>query len=207
MSSNSVTGSGTLLENPDTSGSGYLTIPLPISSRFSDALDYYSAVLDGVGRSYVSSVELAPTDAFFAKNFSKKPLPASIQKRTDISFSFDPNEEILYVSFASKSNDAQDFPLNTTKTDDIIQWISSENEAKDQFTVKFNFQGKETCNKAPRGIISGLPSGWKCQQQGSLMLGESQIQGEWKCGGPKKTKEKARKAIETHYKGLTVEIK
>ena len=174
------------MQNPDTSGSGYLTIPLPISSRFPDALDYFSAVLNGVGRNYVTSIELAPTDAFFAKNFSKKPLPASIQKRTDISFSFDPNDEILYVTLASKSNEAQDFPLNSTKTDDIIQWISSENEAKDQYTVKFNFQGKETCNKVPPGIISGLPTGWKCQQQGSLMFGENKIQGQWKCEGSEK---------------------
>lgn len=202
-----MTNEGTLLKNPDTSGSGYLTIPLSITSQFSDAVNYFSAVLDGVGRNYVSSIELAPTDSFFATHFSKKPLPASIQKRNDISFSFDPNDEILYVTLPSNPKESKDFLLNDTKTDDIIQWIASENETKNQLIVKFNFEGKETCSKVPRGIVSRLPAGWKCQQHGSLMLGESQIQGEWKCEGPEKTKEKARKAIENHYKGFSVEIK
>ena len=202
-----MTTEGTLLKNPDTSGSGYLTIPLSITSQYPNAVDYFSAVLDGVGRSYVSSIELTPTDSFFASHFSKKPLPTSIEKRTDISFSFDPNDEILYLTFASNPKESKDFALNNTTTEDIIQWISSENESKNQLIVKFNFQGKETCSKVPRGLVSGLPTGWKCQQQGSLMIGDDQIQGEWKCEGPEKTKEKARKAIETHYKGLSVEIK
>jgi hypothetical protein len=163
--------------------------------------------LDGVGRNYVSSIELAPTDLFFATHFSKQPLPASIKNRNDISYSFDPNDEILYVTLASDSNRSQHFPLNTTKLDDIIQWISAGNETKGKFIVKFNFEGKQTCSKVPRGIVNGLPAGWQCEQQGSLMFGENKIQGEWKCEGPEKTKEKARKAIEKHYKGLNVEIK
>jgi len=203
----SVTAEGTLLKNPDTSGSGYLTIPLSITSQFSDALDHFSSVLDGVGRNYVTSIELSPTDSFFAAHFSKKSLPASIKNRNDLSYSFDPNEEILYVTLASNPNQSQHFPLNTTKTDDIIQWISTGNEDKAKFTVKFNFEGKETCSKVPRGIIAGLPAGWQCEQQGSLMFSENKIQGEWKCEGSEKTKEKARKAIEKHYKGLNVEIK
>jgi hypothetical protein len=162
--------------------------------------------LDGVGINYVSSVELSPTDAFFTTHFSKKPLPAAIQKRNDISYSYDPNENVLYVTLPSNPRQSQHFPLDSAKTDDIIQWIASENEAKTKFTVKYNFEGKETCNKAPRGIVAGLPAGWTCQQQGGMMFGAEKIQGEWKCEGPEKAKEKARKAIEKHYKGLNVEI-
>ena len=51
-----------------------------------------------------------------------------------------------------------------------------------------------------------MPSGWKCEQQGPLMFGEDKIQGAWKCEGSEKTKDKARKTIEKHYKGLNVEI-
>jgi hypothetical protein len=203
----SVTPEQTLLKNPDTSGSGYLTIPLSITSQFTDAVNDYSAVLDAIGRNYVSSIELAPTDAFFASHFSKEPLPASIIKRNDLSYSFDPNDEILYVTLSSNSSQSQHFPLDTTKMDDIVEWISSGNETKAKFTVKFNFEGKETCSKAPRGIVAGLPTGWQCEQQGSLMFSDNKIQGEWKCEGPVKTKENARKAIEKHYKGLNVEIK
>lgn len=162
--------------------------------------------MDGVGLSYVSSIELSPTDSFFAGNFSKKSLPASIKNRNDILYSFDPNEEVLYVSLASNPRESQNFSLNTAKTDDILQWISASNETKSKFIVKYNFEGKDTCSKAPRGIITGLPPGWQCQQQGALMYGGDKIQGEWKCEGPEKTKEKARKTIEKHYKGLNVEI-
>ncbi len=203
----SVTTEGTLLKNPDKSGSGYLTIPLSITSQYSDALDHFSSVLDGVGRNYVSTVELAPTDAFFAAHFSKQSLPAAIKKRNDILYSFDPNEEMLYVTLGSNPKESQHFPLDTAKIDDIVQWISSGNSTKGKLTVKFNFEGKATCTKVPRGIIAGLPAGWQCEQQGSLMFGENKIQGEWKCEGPEKTKEKAQKAIEKHYKGLNVEIK
>ena len=202
----SVTNDGKLLKNPDTSGSGYLTIPLAITSQYPNALEYFSAVLDGVGREYVSSIELAPADAFFATHFSKKALPAVVQKRNDISYSFDPNEDVLYVSNASNPSQSQNFSL-TTKLNDIIEWISSGNETKGKLVVKYNFQGKESCGKAPRGIISGLPAGWLCEQQGSASYGQDKIQGEWKCEGPEKTKDKARKAIEKFYKGLNhVEI-
>ncbi|CAF0866203.1 unnamed protein product [Rotaria sp. Silwood1] len=201
-----VTSEGTLLKNPDTSGSGYLTIPLSITSQFADAVDYFSSVLDSIGRNYVSSIELAPTDSFFKKQFSKA-LPPSIKNRTDLSYSLDPNDEVLYVTLSSKPNQSQNFQLATTKIEDIIQWISTSNETKVKFNVKFDFEGKETCSKVPHGIITGLPVGWKCEQQGSLLYGENIIQGEWRCEGPEKTKEKARKAIEKHYKGLDIEIK
>lgn len=194
------------MKNPDTSGSGYLTIPLAITSQYPDALDYFSTVLDGVGRDYVASIELSPTDAFFAANFSKQALPATIRKRNDISYSFDPNEEVLYVSNASNPNQSQNFSLNT-KLNDIVEWISAGNETKGKLIVKYDFQGKDKCSKAPRGIITGLPAGWLCEQQGSATYGQEKIQGEWKCEGPEKTKEKARKTIENFYKGLNnVEI-
>lgn len=192
------------MKNPDTSGSGYLTIPLSISSQYADAVTHYSAVLEAIGRSYVSSIELAPTDAFFANHFSKQALPASIVKRTDLSYSFDPNDEILYVTLGPTT---QHFPLDSTTTDQIVEWISVGNETKGTLNVTFDFEGKETCKKVPRGTITGLPTGWQCEQKGSLTFGESHIQGEWKCQGPEKSKSAAQKAIEKHYKGLTVQIK
>lgn len=162
--------------------------------------------MDSIGRDYVSSVELAPTDSFFANRFSNQELPVSIKNRTDISYSFDPNDEVLYVTLASNPTKSQHFPLETTKIEDIIKWISTKDEVEAKLIVKYNFEGKETCSKVPRGLITGLPAGWQCEQQGSTMFSENKIQGEWKCEGPEKTKEKARKAIEKYYKGFNVEI-
>ena len=202
----SVTNDQTLLKNPDTSGSGYLTIPLSISEHFPDALNYFSNVLDKIGRNYVTSIELSPTDSFFTSNFSKKSFPTSILNRKDIHYSFDPNEEVLHVSFASNPERSKEFPLKTTKTDEILQWIDEENEIQTKFIVSFHFQGKDLCKKAPRGIVKGLPSGWTCEQEGSMTIGSDQIQGSWKCHGPEKSKVNARKAIDKFYRGFQVEI-
>ena len=182
-------------------------MPLVVTAQFSDVVNYYSVVLDAVGRDYVTSIELPATDDFFASHFSKRPLPESITNRKDVAFSFDPNEEILYVTRTSKSTESQHFPLNSTQTKDIIEWISGCDATKAVLIVKFDYEGKETCSKVPRGIVSGLPSGWKCEQQGSLIIGQDKIQGEWKCEGPEKTQANAKKAIEKFYKGFNVEIK
>ena len=162
--------------------------------------------MKSIGHNYVASIELASTDAFFISHFSKKPLPISIKNRNDIKYSYDPNEEILYVTISSSPNQSQYFPLDTTQTDDIVQWILISSEAKAKFTIKFNFEGKSTCSKVPRGIITGLPVGWQCEQKGSFIYSEDKIQGEWKCEGPEKTKDNARKAIEEFYTGLNIEI-
>lgn len=129
-----------------------------------------------------------------------------IQNRNDILYSYDPNEEYLYVTVSSNNNQTQYFPLDTTKTSDIIEWISVANEPRAKFNVKFNFQGKEICNKVPRGTINGLPIGWQCEQKGGAMWSDDHIRGEWKYQGPEKTKDNAKKAIENFYKGLNIEI-
>ena len=183
-----------------------MTIPLSITLLFPDAVNHFSSVLNAIGHNYVTSIELTPADAFFGAHFSKEPLPASIENRKDISYSFDPNEELLYVTVASNPEQTQYFPLDTAKMSDIIDWISVANEPKAKFNIKFNFEGKDTCSKVPRGTITGLPIGWQCEQKGSSMYDEDKIRGEWKCEGPEKTKAAARKTIENFYKGLHIEI-
>ncbi|CAF3085432.1 unnamed protein product [Rotaria sp. Silwood2] len=126
----------------------------------------YSSVLDCIGGSNVIAIELATTDLFFVSHFSKEPFPISIINRNDILYSFDPNDDLLFVTISSDSK-----------------------------------QCKEICNKVLRGIITGLPTGWQCEQKGVLMCIEDKIQHEWIREGPeKKTKDTARTAIEHFYK-------
>ncbi|CAF1652938.1 unnamed protein product [Rotaria magnacalcarata] len=110
------------------------------------------------------------------------------------------------LTCSSNSTRYQHFPLNSTKLNDIIEWILVSNEPKAKFHVKFNFQGKEICNTVPRGVITGLPVGWRCEKKGSLTFSEDKIEGEWKCEGPEKIKDNARLAIEHFYQGLNIEI-
>ena len=202
----SVTSEHTLLKNPDTSAAGYLTIPLAITSLFPDALHHFSSVLDAIGRDYVTSIELQPTDTFFAAHFSKQPLPASVCQRNDVSYSFDPNEDLLWVSHSSKSNLQQYFSLNGTKTEEIIDWISEIDQPRATFTVKYHFVGQDVCGKLPHGPIKGLPTGWQCEQQQTATHGPELQKGQWKCQGPERSRQQARQAIEQFYQGLSVEI-
>jgi hypothetical protein len=202
----SVTAERTLLKNPDTSGSGYLTVPLVITCHLSDAVAFFSRVLDDIGRSYVASIELAPVDAFFPTHFCQQVLPTSITRRTDVSYSFDPNDDVLHVTLTSDVRRSRPFPLETTQFDELIQWISMDKESHGSWTVTFKFEGHRVCSTVPRGAIKRLPTGWRCEQQGVVTISDDRVQGQWRCHGPEKSKETARKAIERHYKDLHVEI-
>ena len=206
LSMSSITADHTLLKNPDTSAAGYLTIPLAITSLLPDALDHFSAVLDAVGRDYVTSIELLPTDKFFAAHFSKRALPDVVCQRKDVSYSFDPNEELLWVSHSSNPNLQQYFPLNSTATDDIIEWISEIDQPRATWTVAYHFVGKDICEKVPRGPIKDLPAGWQCEQHQSASHGPEAQKGQWKCQGPERSKQQARQAIEQFYQGFSVDI-
>ena len=162
--------------------------------------------MDQIGRDYVSSIELGPNDAFFSSHFSKQPLPASIRNRNDLSYSFDPNEELLYVTHASNPDVRQYFPLHTATTEEIVEWIATINEPKGTLIVNWSAEGEEKSKEIPRGTIQGLPIGWQCEQQGTLSSGPHGHKGQWKCQGPDKSKVEARQAIERFYKGFSIDI-
>ena len=162
--------------------------------------------MDQIGRDYVSSIELEPNDAFFSSHFSKQPLPASIRNRNDLSYSFDPNEELLYVTHASNPDVRQYFPLHTATTEEIVEWIATINEPKGTLIVNWSAEGEEKSKEIPRGTIQGLPIGWQCEQQGTLSSGPHGHKGQWKCQGPDKSKVEARQAIERFYKAFSIDI-
>lgn len=201
----SVTPEKTLLINPDTSGAGYLTIPLSITSQFSDAVKYYSSVVNAVGSNYITSIELSPRDAFFASHFSKQPLPESICQRNDLAYSYDPNENTLYINSTKNPKIYQYFPLDTTKTSDLVDWASTTEEPRATWRVSYRAEGDDACKKITTSTISGLPAGWRAESGGSSG-GSNFIQGEFKFEGPEKTKEEARKVIEQHFQGVSVQI-
>lgn len=96
--------------------------------------------------------------------------------------------------------------MERTTTKEIVDWISTIDENETSVKIQFDFQGRDICRKAPRQPVSGLPTGWRCEQQGSLTISDEKINGFWKCSGPKKTEEKARKAIEQYYQGFPIVV-
>ena len=202
----SVTPQFTLLMNPDSSNAGYLTIPLAMSSLVTDALQHYSSVLRAFRHDNVTSIELSARDAFFRSHFSREPLPESVCQRDDLFFSFDPSQDLLFVKSRRKSKVFQEFPLQTTTTADILDWIATIDERRTTLHVSFRFEGENILTRAPLGPISGLPAGWTCEMHGGCSGSSTTLAGAWQCRGPVKTQIEARKSIEKYYEGFSVEI-
>ncbi|CAF3807508.1 unnamed protein product [Rotaria sordida] len=192
-----------LLKNQDTSGSGYLTIPLSITRLFPSALKHYASLL-GSQSNLVAEIELGPTDGIFVEKFGS-PLPETIRNRNDISYMYNPEEGTFYVTVGK--NEAHEFPLDGTKTKDIVDYVEVANEKKAAFIVTFNIQGEETYKKWPGRLNSNLlPAGWSCEQHGSLSGGSHSSKGAWKLQGPEKSKEAALEIAKKYYDGFGVNI-
>ncbi|CAF1309711.1 unnamed protein product [Rotaria sordida] len=169
-----------LLKNQDTSGSGYLTVPLSITRLFPSALKHYASLLESQSN-LVAEIELGPTDSIFVEKFGS-PLPETIRNRNDISYMYNPEEGTFYVTVVS-------------------------NEKKAAFIVTFNIQGEETYKKWPGRLSSNLlPAGWSCEQHGSLSGGSHSSKGAWKLQGPEKSKEAALEIAKKYYDGFGVNI-
>ena len=127
----------TLLKNPDRSGSGYLTIPFLVTSNrkkeifvefvlipFSlentrNALLKYEYVINGIGKDYVSTVEMHPDDQFILRNWGT--IPDEMKSRS-VGFIYDPLEEFLYVNIPHTSK-SKEFKLGSTSIKDIETWF------------------------------------------------------------------------------------
>ena len=194
------------MKNPDTSGAGYLTIPISITSKHLNAVEYYSSVLNAIDPINVSSIELLPTDWFFMLNFSKRSLPKEITERDDISYSYEPQNEMLTVIYRSNPDIFRSFSLTETTTDEIIEWISYLGQPRSILIVNYHLQGESTCRTMSRSEIKGLPPGWQCDPYGSCSGGSDHWKGQWKCHGPETNKQQARKVIEEFYQNQSIEL-
>ncbi len=128
----------TLLKNPDRTGSGYLTIPFIVTSKsnfsfskitfiyFSllentrNVLLKYEYVINGIGKDYVSTIEIHPDDIFIQKNWGS--VPAELHSR-NVEFLYDPLEEFLYVNIPHTSK-SKEFKLGSTTMKDIQTWFT-----------------------------------------------------------------------------------
>ncbi|CAF2895616.1 unnamed protein product [Rotaria sp. Silwood2] len=197
-----ITAQRRLRKNRDTSGSGYLTIPLSITRLFPSALTHYGSLLEAEP-DLVAIIELSSTDGIFVEKFGS-PLPETIRNRNDILYLVNPMENMLYVSI--NGNDSGGFPIDETTTEQIVEYINLANEKKAAFLIKCEITGKETVDKWPHDSIKNLPVGWTCELNGGFASGSDFIKGTWKCQGPESKKEDAYKIVEKYYEGFDVHI-
>lgn len=99
---------GDFIKNPDSSGSGYLTIPLAVTKNLPDSIKYYAKVIRKLGVE-LEDIELGHDDATIQAIFKQ---PSDILAKAI--FAYSPLEKMLYVEVGRRS---QAFPVNTKQTD------------------------------------------------------------------------------------------
>jgi hypothetical protein len=169
-------------------------------------MQHFADVFDSIGRDDVTSIELLPTDALFTRYFSKQTLPTEICRRTDLLYSLNLNDDLLTITLSTDTDLQQSFPLSSSTTNELVEWITLLDQPRTTLVVTYDFQGNDVCSRVPRGIINGLPVGWQCEQRGAASFSSTVQRGQWKCRGPTMSRDAARTAIEEHYRGLSVQI-
>ncbi|CAF3490216.1 unnamed protein product [Rotaria sp. Silwood1] len=195
----------TLLKNPDRTGSGYLTIPFIITKNTRNALLKYEYVINGIGKDYVSTVEMHPDDVFIVKHWGQ--VPSEMHSR-NVEFIYDPLEEFLYVNipYTSKS---KEFKLGSTTMKDIETWFSGALETQASFRVKYDFSGPQFQKYHDLYRLHeedfSLPKTWSAEP-GTTHVGHDFCRGEWIFHGDHKHLHEAKKNIQDFYKDLVIGI-
>ncbi|CAF0976375.1 unnamed protein product [Didymodactylos carnosus] len=196
---------GTLLKNPDRSGSGYLTIPFIITQHTRNVMMMYEYVLNELGKDYVSTIEMHPQDKFIVRNYGE--LPERMCTR-NLEYIYDPLEKFLYVHVTGTSGKSKEFKLGETTVKDIEQWYNGIKDEQAQLRVQYNFDGvqyqKYRDYKLQYETIQ-IPKTWTIQP-GITNAGHDHIRGEWILTGDRKHVNDAKKQILEFYKDLVVDI-
>ncbi|CAF0882343.1 unnamed protein product [Adineta ricciae] len=195
----------TLLKNPDRSGSGYLTIPFVVTKDTRNALLKYEYVINGIGKDYVSTVEMHPDDIFIQKNCGA--VPAEMHSR-NVEFIYDPLEEFLYVHIPHTSK-RKEFKLGSTTMKDIETWFHGALEDQASFLVKYDFTGPQYQKYRDVYLLHeetfALPKTWSAAP-GTIDIGSDHTRGEWAFYGDRKHLNDAKKHVQEFYKDLNVAI-
>ena len=85
-----------MVKNPDNSGSGYLTIPLVMSKKFSNVLSHYSDVIRELDNQ-ITDVEISNEDVIIKKLFKDGEI------KNNAYFSYYPLEKQLIVNYKRKT--------------------------------------------------------------------------------------------------------
>lgn len=90
------------------------------SENSRNALLRYEYVIKGIGKDYISSIEMHPQDVFIEKNWGQI---TSEMISWNVEFIYDPLEEFLYVQIPH-SKKSKEFRLGSTTMNDIQTWFA-----------------------------------------------------------------------------------
>ena len=179
---------GELIENPDLSGSGYLTIPLEVTKHFKNAVKYYRNILRGD----TISIVLRRSDEWVVKKYGRR-----LPKGWTVTYwvhEIDIGQ--IYIEF--DDGRGENFDLFATY-EEIKSYYDKLDEPRVRYSLYLNADDYKNWGRYEQSRDIKLPSSWKCTQNGSG--GGRAYKATYEFYGPKSDRKAALAAIREYYDG------
>ena len=185
---------GKLVDNPDYSGSGYLTIPYEITQYLDDATLKYSDT-------EAMFIDLRYDDKLILDKINSKnnKLPKNWK------YTYYTIEKEIQVEFPDKQHC---FDINNTSAYKIKKWYKESNLEQSQLNVYYKIEGKnydDFHNKHGLYVLPKIPSTWSIISKGSGG-GFKSYHSNYTYYGPSKDKDKVVNSIKNFYDGFNYTI-
>ena len=182
---------GSLIENPDYSASGYLTIPYEITKYLYDAVNKYKNIAP-------MFIDLRPDDKFIKDNINttSSKIKGEWNWKLTLYCGY-----MLYVKFPNGKE--QEFKVDETSAYKIKKWFDASEKEQSTIKVYFSVEGEKydefkeysENNKQPK-----IPSTWSMHWNGGGG-GSRKSYSNSTYKGPLDEEEKMIKSIDKYYKG------
>ena len=182
---------GKLVENPDNSLSGYLTIPYEITQYLDNAVEKYSGFFD------LNDIELRYDDKFIRDNINTS--SCKILEKWGWKFYYWNNSK-LNIEFPN--NKFNTFDVKNTTAHKIKKWYEASQKEQVKFRLYYRFKNED---KYKEKKLPKLPSTWSRYLEGAGGGSEYSFE-EYIYMGPKDEKDKVVKYINKFYDGFNHKI-
>lgn len=180
---------GKLIPNPDSCGSGYLTIPIEITQKLDNATEKYKDI-------EYNDIELKFNDKLLKDKIG------DIDSQWGFKYSYIPMEEELYVEFPNRKG--KSFDINNTKPTDIYNSYLGSMKQQSKLTLKYSFKDNkydEFKNKYSGCRIPIIPITWNVEH-GSCGGGHKYSHGTYYFSGPSENLVEVMNSINEFYHGF-----
>lgn len=194
----------TLIKNPDFLGSGYLTVPIEVTTHFTNAYKHYEHIIKEIGPA--TSLVLGPNDKWLVKKYGKFPDGWIITIFPGVA-DLDSDEDADYININFDNGRQESFGRDATY-DSIMEYYQGTNEPCYQFKVKFEAKDSniKPWKKYQKIYELDLPDNWKTNIY-SGHFGSDIHEEEFVCYGPESTTINAIEAVDQYYNGFNGKIK
>lgn len=184
---------GKLVDNPDYTDAGYLTIPYEITQYLKNATHKYKDI-------EYSFIDLRHDDNFLEEKIGKNLNP-------EYKYVYDPYEEIIYVDYPNSSKN--EFDINSTSKEDIEAFYEGSKKEQSKIKVFYELRGNDMKKfKDKYGSLYKLPiipNTWKVYS-GSGGGGSNYSSGYNHFNGPTESLAEVMEKINIFYEGFNYKI-